>query len=112
MEYTRVSDRLAVGSQIKLEDIDALAQAGFTGIVNNRPDGESPDQPCSDELAAEAARQGLDYWHIPVVPGTMTEREVRALATAVSDARGPMLAFCRSGNRSSALWQAAQALLS
>lgn len=110
MGYTRISDRLAVSPQIALKDIAALAKDGFTGIVNNRPDGESSDQPAAREIEAEASRQGLDYWHIPVVPGAMTEDDVRAFAAAVADAKGPVLAFCRTGNRSSALWKAARTL--
>lgn len=110
MELNRISDRLAVSPQIALQDITALAQDGFTGIVNNRPDGEAPDQPASREVEAEARRHGLDYWHIPVVPGAMTEADVRAFASALADATGPVLAFCRTGGRSSALWEAAQAL--
>ena len=110
MELTRLSDRLTVSPQIAIEDIEALAQAGFTGIVNNRPEQESPDQPPSSELAAEAGRHGLAYWHIPVVPGAMTDADVRAFAAAQDEARGPVLAFCRTGKRASALWEAAQAL--
>ncbi|OBX18557.1 TIGR01244 family protein [Erythrobacter sp. QSSC1-22B] len=112
MQYTRISDRLAVGPQIEIEDLATLAQDGFTGIVNNRPDGEAQDQPMSRELAAEASRLGLAYWHIPVVLGATTDAETRDFAPALRDADGPVLAFCRTGNRSSTLWEAAQTLLS
>lgn len=110
MDYTRISERLTVSPQIALDDIAVLAHDGFTGIVNNRPDGETLDQPASHTLETQARRQGLDYWHIPVVPGATTDDQVRAFAAALGDARGPVLAFCRTGNRSSALWEAAQAL--
>lgn len=111
MDYNRISDRLAVSPQVPPEDIEVLAKDGFTGVVNNRPDGESPGQPASPILETEASRQGLDYWHIPVVPGAMTDAEVDAFAAALREAKGPILAFCRTGNRSSALWTAAQAQL-
>ncbi|MBU2342461.1 MAG: TIGR01244 family phosphatase [Alphaproteobacteria bacterium] len=110
MELNRISDRLTVSPQIAPEDIAALARDGFTGIINNRPEQETPEQPLSNELAAEASRHGLDYWHIPVVPGAMTDADVRAFAAALADAKGPVLAFCRTGKRASALWEAAQAL--
>ena len=110
MEHKRLSDRLTVAPQVKPEDLRALAEAGFFGVMNNRPDGEGPDQPSSLELEAEARRLGLAYWHVPVAPGAMTDREVRAFAAALAEAGGPVLAFCRTGNRSAALWTAAQTL--
>ena len=110
MEYTRLSDRLAAAPQVKPEDLREIAASGFVGIINNRPDAEAPDQPSSLELEAEARRVGLAYWHVPVVPGAMTDKDVRAFASALGEADGPVLAFCRTGNRSAGLWKASQAL--
>ena len=110
MDFTILSDKLAVAPQIRPEDLRELAQSGFVGIINNRPDSEAPDQPSSLELEAEARRLGLAYWHIPIVPGAMTERDVRAFAAVLAEAEGPVAAFCRTGNRSTALWNASQAI--
>lgn len=98
-----LNDRLSVSPQITPQDIEQLAADGFAGIVNNRPDGEAPDQPRSDELEAEAGRRGLKYWHIPIVPGQATAEDGKAFAAALAEAGGPVLAFCRTGNRSTAL---------
>lgn len=110
MELTRISEQLATTSQVRPEELREIAAAGFVGIINNRPDAEAPDQPSSLELEAEAKRVGLAYWHVPVVPGTMTDNDVRTFAAALDEADGPVLAFCRTGNRSTALWKASQAL--
>lgn len=110
MESTRLSESLAVRPQVRPEDVGEVAASGFVGIINNRPDAEAPNQPSSLELEAAAKRHGLAYWHIPVAPGAMTEDDIRAFAAALRDACGPVLAFCRTGNRSTALWKAAQAL--
>jgi sulfide:quinone oxidoreductase len=110
MRYSRIADGLAIAPQLRPEDMADIAADGFAGIINNRPDFEAPDQPSSVELEAEARRHGLAYWHVPVVPGEMGEQEVRAFAAALRDACGPVLAFCRTGNRSASLWKAAQAL--
>ena len=110
MEFTRLSEQLATAPQVRPEDLREIAASGFVAIVNNRPDGEAPDQPSSLELEAEAKRAGLAYWHVPVVPGAMTDKEVSAFAAALGEADGPVLAFCRTGNRSAALWKASQAL--
>ena len=110
MEFTRLSEQLVTAPQVRAEDLREIAASGFVGIINNRPDEEAPDQPSSLELEAEAKRVGLAYWHVPVVPGAMTDTEVSAFAAAVDEADGPVLAFCRTGNRSAALWKASQAL--
>ncbi|WP_106639598.1 TIGR01244 family sulfur transferase [Allosphingosinicella vermicomposti] len=108
MNYTRLSDQVAVAPQVQLEELREIASSGFAGIINNRPDGEAPEQPSSQELEAEAKRVGLAYWHIPVVPGEMTSKDVANFRAVLAAADGPVLAFCRTGNRSTALWKAAQ----
>ena len=110
MEFTRLSDQLAASPQVRPEDLREIADAGFVGIINNRPDAEGPDQPSSLEIETEAKRVGLDYWHVPVVPGAMSEKDVQDFAAAMREADGPVLAFCRTGNRSAGLWKAAQAI--
>ncbi|PWG03039.1 TIGR01244 family sulfur transferase [Sphingosinicella humi] len=110
MDLTRLSDQLATGPQVRPEQLREIAASGFVGVINNRPDGEAPDQPSSLELEAEAKRVGLAYWHVPVVPGAMTDSDIRAFAAALGEADGPVLAFCRTGNRSTALWKASQAV--
>lgn len=110
MPYTQQSDRLSTSPQIKPADLSQLAADGFAGVINNRPDAEGPEQPTSLELEADAKRLGLAYWHIPVVPGEMTDKDVNSFAAALEEARGPVLAFCRTGNRAAALWKVTQAV--
>jgi len=108
MDLKHLSPNLAVSPQIRPADIAGLAAAGFMGIVNNRPDDEAPDQPSSLELEAEAKRHGLYYSHIPVVPGQASESDARAFAAAVEESGGPVVAFCRTGNRAETLWKMTQ----
>ncbi len=105
MTVTRLDPAFSVSSQIFPDDLAGLKAAGFRCIVNNRPDGEEPGQPRSAEIEAEAKRLGLDYRHIPVVPGRMRDAESNALAETVAAADGPVFAFCRSGARSAQLWE-------
>lgn len=92
--------------QITVGDVDEAAALGIRLIVNNRPDGEEPGQPSSDEIEAAARAAGLDYRHIPISGGFPPER-VEAMAEALE--QGPVLAFCRSGARSTFLWALARA---
>lgn len=100
---------LAVAPQIDLADLAAIKQAGFRTVINNRPDGESPGQPASAEVEAEAVRLGLAYRSVPVVSGAMTMDDVAAFDAALSETDAPALAFCRSGTRSATLWAFTQA---
>jgi uncharacterized protein (TIGR01244 family) len=110
MNITELDAKLSISPQVMPTEMDEIALSGFKGIINNRPDDEAPDQPRSEDLEVEARRNGLSYWHIPIVPGQATEADARAFAEAVEQAGGPVLAFCRTGNRASALWKMAQQL--
>lgn len=107
MNLTRLSDRFAVSPQLAPGDMAALAAEGFRTVINNRPDGEAPNQPSSASLEAEAVRHGLTYHYIPIAPGQAAESDAQALGDAVRRSEGPVVAFCRTGNRSQILWKMA-----
>ncbi len=104
MHIRQLTDQLSVAAQIHLEDLPAIAAQGFRSVVNNRPDHEEPGQPDNDGLAEAARQAGLDWMHIPVVSGSFSDDKVRGFADALRQLPGPVLAFCRSGTRCSALW--------
>ena len=108
MNLKQITPHLSVAPQLYPADLATLAAAGIKGIVNNRPDGEEPGQPSSDELQAAAARAALSYWHIPIVSGEATECDARDFAAALRAIDGPAVAFCRTGNRSAGLWKIAE----
>lgn len=91
--------------QIFPADVPALAAQGIRLVVNNRPDGEEPGQPSSADIEAAASAAGLGYRHIPVA-GAFPADRITAMAEALD--RGPVLAFCRSGTRSTWLWALAR----
>ena len=107
-DIRKVTEDFAVAPQIAPEDMALAARQGFVLVINNRPDGEAPDQPSSAQMEAAAKAAGLAYVHIPVRGGP-TPDQVEAVAEAVADAKGPVLAFCRSGTRSIITWSLGQA---
>ncbi|WP_306224663.1 bifunctional sulfur transferase/dioxygenase Blh [Bosea beijingensis] len=100
MASVKIDDRLTVASQPHQEALAALAAAGFATIINNRPDGEEPGQPGNAAEKAVLERPGLAYHFIPVTGATITEADIRSFQEAVSGAKGPVYAHCRSGTRS------------
>jgi uncharacterized protein (TIGR01244 family) len=106
-DFRTVTDSFSVSPQISLTDIAAAAAAGFTLIINNRPDGEAPGQPSSAEMEAAARAAGLDYLYAPVV-GRPGAAQVEAVRAAAAGAKGKVLAYCRSGTRSICAWAMGQ----
>ncbi len=98
-----VTPDFAVAPQLEPADMAEAKARGFTLVINNRPDGESPDQPSGAEMEAAARAEGLDYLAVPVV-GRPNEGQVAAVLEAVKSSKGPVLAFCRSGTRSIVTW--------
>ena len=107
--FRKLTENVLVSPQLALEDVTAAAAAGVALIVNNRPDGEEPDAPQGDEIAAAAAAAGLNYVAIPVGHAGFSEPQVDAMIAALEQAEGPILAYCRSGTRSTFLWALAAA---
>ena len=107
-DVRQLDERTLISSQIRPEEVAALAEAGVTMIVNNRPDGEDADQPLAAEIEAAAREAGIAYRHIPIVRG-MGPSDIEAMGEAISEAKdGKLLAFCRTGNRSTLVWAVAQ----
>lgn len=109
MDIRPLEDRIHATPQIRLEDIQAIADAGYRSIVSNRPDEEEPGQPSADQVRAAARAAGLEFRHIPVRPGALGPEQVQAFAEALETLPQPILAFCRTGTRSTMLWGLSQA---
>lgn len=104
MDIRAVSDEYSVTPQIAVADLDRIAGLGFKSIVCHRPDQEDPGQPDFDLIAARAKELGIETAHIPVV-GMPSADAVRAMVDAMDELPKPMLGYCRSGNRSTIIYQ-------
>lgn len=100
---------ICVAPQLEPEAMAEAAKAGFKSIINNRPDFEhGPDQPTSAQIEAAARAAGLEYRHLPVDGGYQSPEQIAAFARLLQELPRPILAFCRSGARSTRLYNAAQ----
>lgn len=104
VKVVKLGDALTVSPQPAAEDFVALAASGVRMVINNRPDGEEAGQLPAHEAACLAAANGLEYRHIPVTLAGLSEDSVRQFAQALIEAKGPVHAHCRSGQRSATLW--------
>ncbi|HEX6218399.1 MAG TPA: TIGR01244 family sulfur transferase [Sphingomicrobium sp.] len=107
-EVRQLDEQTLVSGQIQPGDVAGLVRDGVTMIVNNRPDDEDAGQPRSADIEAAAHAAGIAYRHIPIRRG-IGPSDVEAMGEAIDElGDGKMLAFCRSGNRSTLVWAVAR----
>ena len=101
-----VNDEFAVMGQLRPEQIAALAEAGFKAVICNRPDGEAPEEPQFSAIEAAAQSAGLAVRYIPVSNQTgILPENIEHTRVALAELDGPILAYCRSGGRSTKLYE-------
>jgi uncharacterized protein (TIGR01244 family) len=106
--FRKLTDEIFVAPQIDVAAVAEAARQGITLIVNNRPDGEGPEDPQGPEIEAAAHAAGLGYVAIPITHSGFSQPQVEAMVAALEQATGPVLAYCRSGTRSTLLWALAE----
>jgi uncharacterized protein (TIGR01244 family) len=107
--FRTLTDTIFVAPQITLAEVAEAAKAGVKLIINNRPEDESPDQTAGPDIEAATRAAGMDYLAIPVTHAGFAEWQVTAMADALENVDGKVLAYCRSGTRSTLLWALARA---
>jgi len=107
--FRHLTDTMLASPQVVPTDVAEARALGVTMIVNNRPDGESEDQTPGAEIEAAAREAGIEYRAIPITHAGFSEAQIDAMAEILSTAKGTVLAYCRTGTRSTLLWSLAQA---
>ena len=105
MKIIQLEPGIAVAPQLVEADFAEIVDLGFRSVVNNRPDGEAPDQLPSAQAEAAAHRHGLTYRYQPVKNVNVLDDDVVAdFARLMDELAGPTLFYCRSGTRCTTLW--------
>lgn len=108
MEIKKLTDDISVAAQITSDDVTDIANKGYRSVICNRPDAEQIAQPDFYEIEQAAGDVGLQVAYIPVVSAGLTKEDVGAFARCLNDMPKPILAYCRSGTRSTVLWAITQ----
>ncbi|MEY4283684.1 MAG: hypothetical protein RL111_359 [Pseudomonadota bacterium] len=109
MDLKKINDALSVAAQIQLHEVSLVAQAGFKSVICNRPDGESPDQPSHQEIQAACAAHGMAFRFLPADTGKVLDGHGTEFGELLRTLPGPVLAYCRTGTRSTTMWALSQA---
>jgi uncharacterized protein (TIGR01244 family) len=108
LSLQQLDRRVAVCGQLEPGDMKAVVAAGFAAVINNRPDREAMfGQPRTADLRHAAEEAGLVFLDLPFSGPRATPDQVRAFAKLLAEQDGKVLAFCKSGMRSSFLWGSA-----
>lgn len=108
--FRPLTDTLLVSPQISLADIEEAKAQGVTFILNNRPDDEEAGQLNGPEVEAAAKAAGIGYAAVPVSHGGFAPWQIDGMDAALAAAQGgKLLAYCRSGTRSTLLWALSRA---
>ncbi|MBT8088892.1 MAG: TIGR01244 family phosphatase [Gammaproteobacteria bacterium] len=105
MQIYKLTDACCVAGQIQPADVEALKNNGFATVVCNRPDGEDLGQPTAASVAAACESHGVAFHHLPISNTGISAEMVERFQKIVAESDGTVLAYCRSGQRSSVLWQ-------
>jgi uncharacterized protein (TIGR01244 family) len=109
MDIRPLSPTFAVSPQIGVEDIPAIAAAGYTTIICNRPDQEVPPSHQASAISDAATAAGLAFIINPVTHQGMSMELIAGQKVGMDTANGPILAYCASGTRSAIVWSFTQA---
>lgn len=104
MHIRPLDEALSASPQIAPEDLPDIAAQGFRSVISNRPDGEEPGQPSSEDLRQAAEAAGLAFAHVPVVGGAISDQDVADFSEALANLPQPVFGFCRTGTRTTTLW--------
>ena len=104
MQLYWLSDTIGVSDQISPEDVLELSSLGVKSIICNRPDRESEsNQPDAESIRQASKKLGIDFAFHPVESNFQTEHDASQMAKHLRELPKPIIAYCRSGGRSTAL---------
>lgn len=107
--FRKIDETILVSPQIGPDDLAEAANRGVRVVINNRPDDEEPGQPGGTVIGNAARAAGIGYVAIPVTHAGFSHPQIDAMVQALNEADGPVLAYCKSGTRSTFLWALARA---
>ena len=87
-----------------------LMQQDFKSVIVNRPDQEVGNQTTASELRSLAEKANKSLIYQPVVSGQITDSDAQEFAKYYNSLPKPILLVCKSGSRSTVLFNKAKSL--
>ena len=110
MALEKLADYLYVSKQLNERLAKQAAQYEIKTVICNRPDGEEPGQPDFETVRGWLQAAGIEnVVYLPVTMDSINDQLLEEFRETVAKSPAPILAYCRSGTRSSFLWAMGQA---
>lgn len=104
-----LTEQVSVTGQMTTDKFNQLLKQGFKSIIVNRPDDEQGNQTSEQQLRHIANEAQINFVYQPVTSGKITQTDIVKFAHYYNDLPKPILMICRSGSRSTFLFNQAKA---
>ena len=100
--------QVSVAGQMTTDKFQQLIQAGFKSVIVNRPDQEQGNTISVTQLRQIAEQSQISVIYQPILSGKISQTDVIEFAKYYNELPKPILMVCRSGSRSSILFNQAK----
>lgn len=104
-----LTPQLSVAGDMNQQKFSQLLDQGFKSVIVNRPDQETGNMVTVHQLREIAEQAHISVIYQPVVSGKISQTDIHEFAKYYNELPKPILMICRSGTRSAALFNQAQA---
>ena len=104
-----LTPQVSVTGQMTSDKFKSLIQEGFKSVIVNRPDQEQGNSVTVQQLREIAEQSHVSVIYQPVVSGKISATDIQEFAKYYNELPKPILMVCRSGSRSSQLFNQAKA---
>ena len=100
--------QVSVAGQMTTDKFQQLIKAGFKSVIVNRPDQEQGNTVSVAQLRQTAEQSQVSVIYQPILSGKISQTDVIEFAKYYNELPKPILMVCRSGSRSSILFNQAK----
>ena len=100
--------QVSVAGQMTTDKFQQLIKAGFKSVIVNRPDQEQGNTISVTQLRQIAEQSQISVIYQPILSGKISQTDVTEFAKYYNELPKPILMVCRSGSRSSILFNQAK----
>ncbi len=100
--------QVSVAGQMTTDKFQQLIKDGFKSVIVNRPDQEQGNTISVTQLRQIAEQSQISVIYQPILSGKISQTDVIEFAKYYNELPKPILMVCRSGSRSSILFNQAK----